>query len=204
MATLTPSASLRSAPPPRAGEEFSTNSVDEMKRRQKGLTLVELLVVLVILALTAGAVMMTLPPRRSEVETHTRKLAAKLATASEQAVLSGRVIGVDFEEDSYEFRLYRDEIWQDFSAGDSLAGESFDEISITIKLDQIPVNQGVIGRDLSLDLDDAEDEATPKPPQIMFLATGDTAAVEISLRDHGQVWLISLSHLGKVEVTRDQ
>lgn len=76
----------------------------ERRARTAGLTLVELMIVLVILGLAATAVIMTLPDPRPSLAAEAEVLAARLVRAREEAVLTNRTIEVTLDETGYAFR----------------------------------------------------------------------------------------------------
>lgn len=83
----------------------------------KGFTLIEVLVVVVILAVIAGALVIALPQfdqRRAEREAE--RLAALLALACEQAELAGRELGLHLVAGGYGFSLADGDRWLPFAA----------------------------------------------------------------------------------------
>jgi len=77
------------------------------KRNQRGLTLVELLVVVVILALASSVVMLNAPPSRPEVRDDAERFAARLLLAFDQAVASDESIRVRIDAKGYSFEELR-------------------------------------------------------------------------------------------------
>ena len=80
--------------------------------RQAGFTLVELLVVLVLIGLAAGAVLLTLPPARDDLDHAATRLAARLHWAADHAVLAGEPVGLILGPQGYRFVRYRLGQWQ--------------------------------------------------------------------------------------------
>lgn len=74
-------------------------------RRDAGFTLVEMLVVLAIVAVAAGAVAVGVGSvtRAPSVETEARRLATRLQVAADDAMLGDRVLAFTAEEDGYGF-----------------------------------------------------------------------------------------------------
>jgi len=74
-------------------------------RAQRGFTLLELMVVLVIVSIILTFVTLTAggDPRAEQLQRETRRLAALLEMASEEAVLSSQQLAVRFSEEGYEF-----------------------------------------------------------------------------------------------------
>lgn len=73
--------------------------------RGAGFSLIELLVVIVILAIMAGMVLLSMATLRSDepAETEARRLAALLELVAEEALVQGRDFGVEFFADGYRF-----------------------------------------------------------------------------------------------------
>jgi general secretion pathway protein H len=85
--------------------------------REAGLTLVEMLVVLAIVGVMAGAVVFGIGSgegRGAEVEA--RRLAARLDLAADEAMVTGRTIGLAWTGDSYRFVTWKKGQWQDDAA----------------------------------------------------------------------------------------
>ncbi len=81
--------------------------------REAGFTLVEMLVVLAIIAVMAGAVALgigTGTGRTTEAEA--RRLAARLELAGDEAMVTGRTIGFQWDKGSYRFLDWKDGAWR--------------------------------------------------------------------------------------------
>lgn len=73
-------------------------------RGDLGLTLVEMLVVLAIVGVMAGAVVLAMGPAgRGGSEGEARRLAARLSLAADEAMVTDRVIGFQWTRDGYRF-----------------------------------------------------------------------------------------------------
>lgn len=83
-----------------------------MRRRAAaaGFTLIELLVVLVLVGLLASLAVFTLggDSRQREAENIVRELYLLMQSASEQAVLNNRELGLLFEDDGYRFLVFNE------------------------------------------------------------------------------------------------
>jgi general secretion pathway protein H len=72
-------------------------------KSESGFTLIEMLVVLAILGIAAGAVLLTAPDSRRSLIWEAERFAAGLVRAKEEAVLTNRTIDVRISRDGYAF-----------------------------------------------------------------------------------------------------
>ena len=72
-------------------------------RRDAGFTLIEMMVVLAIVGLAAGAILLTAPDSRRGLIAEAERFAAALVRAKEEAVLTNRVIDVLVTPQGYAF-----------------------------------------------------------------------------------------------------
>ena len=125
---------------------------------QSGMTLVEIMVVLFIIGLTAGLVVMTLPARESPERAAAAGIYEALSTAQDQAILTGQPTGLRFDGRSYTIQGWRDGRW-------------------------IPVKSGSIDGRLQVILpDDVAKPVSEGWPNIVFDPTGLSNGAAISLR----------------------
>ncbi len=71
---------------------------------EAGFTLVELMVVVVIIGLTASVAILTAPPRGLSLSQEAERFGARLVRAKEEAVLTNRPVGVEVTATGYGFR----------------------------------------------------------------------------------------------------
>ncbi len=146
-----------------------------MGDRANGFTLLELLVVMTIIGLLAGAVILSTGAVREErdIEREALRLRSLIVLMREEALMQSREHAVLFGESGYRFYLYdyQQERWVD-PPGDSLLApyELPPSISLELRVEE---------RDLALDpaahragSGSASDEAAPQP-QVMILSSGE-------------------------------
>ena len=82
-----------------------------------GFTLVELLMVVAIIGLAAGAVVLSVPDPRPSVAEDAERFAARLSRAREEAILSNRPIAVDATAAGYDFMVFDGAAWSALDEG---------------------------------------------------------------------------------------
>jgi general secretion pathway protein H len=97
-----------------ASDRVASGSAKEMRA---GFTLVELLMVVAILGLAAGAVVLAVPDPRPAVGAETERFAARLVRAREEAVLSNRPVAVEVTPTGYAFAVFDGRAWSALSDG---------------------------------------------------------------------------------------
>ncbi|MBA3050238.1 MAG: GspH/FimT family pseudopilin [Alphaproteobacteria bacterium] len=87
------------------------------RRSRAGFTLVELLMVIAILGLAAGAVVLSMPDPRPSVAADAERFAARLSRAREEAILSNRPVAVEATATGYGFSVFDGAAWSALDAG---------------------------------------------------------------------------------------
>jgi general secretion pathway protein H len=82
-----------------------------------GFTLVELLMVVAIIGLAAGAVVLSVPDPRPSVAEDAERFAARLSRAREEAILSNRPVAVDATAAGYDFMVFDGAAWSALDEG---------------------------------------------------------------------------------------
>jgi general secretion pathway protein H len=82
-----------------------------------GFTLVELLMVVTIIGLAAGAVVLSVPDPRPSVAEDAERFAARLSRAREEAILSNRPVAVDATAAGYDFMVFDGAVWSALEEG---------------------------------------------------------------------------------------
>jgi general secretion pathway protein H len=158
---------------------LSTEARPVARRRTAGFSLIELLVVIVILAIMASMVLISMGTLRSEdtTEREARRLVALLELVAEEALIQGRDYGVEFFADGYRF-LSWDPDTRLWSVVDDEAllrrRELPPELSVVLAID---------GREVVVD---AEDLRRNRPqdelvPQVAVFSSGELTPFELFL-----------------------
>lgn len=102
------------------GSMIRTADIGSVARSDRGFSLVEVMVVLVIMGLLAGVVTVNLPDPADDQRALVERLAAKIKVTADEAILSGQVTGIEITERGYRALVRRRGLWE--ISTDRLAG----------------------------------------------------------------------------------
>lgn len=85
-------------------------------RRQAGVTLLELLVVLAILSLVAAVIVVNAAPGRAASREEAERFAARMTAAEEMALTASAPVRVEFRSDGYVFERFSGAAWRPATA----------------------------------------------------------------------------------------
>lgn len=89
----------------------ATGTSSRSQSQRQGFTLVELMVVITVIGISATAVVLSAPDPRSPVSVEAERLAARLVMARDEAILSNRSVSATIEPNGYEFHTYDGVEW---------------------------------------------------------------------------------------------
>ena len=165
---------------------------------QRGVTLVELLVVLTMIALLASIVVLSTPPAQSDAMKSAEQFAARIDFASQEAITSGRVIGVIAQPDGYQFYSYDRGVWTEL-AEKILGAEAF---SSTIAVDLELAESAKKNEPQDMSRETKRDDETPRPT-IIFAPTGETTPFSVVFADRRNQYRVTLSDSGAVQLSKE-
>ena len=84
---------------------------------RRGFTLVELLMVVAIIGLAAGAIVLSVPDPRPSVAEDAERFAARLSRAREESILSNRPVAVEATATGYGFSVFDGAAWSPLVEG---------------------------------------------------------------------------------------
>lgn len=148
----------------------------------QGFTLLELLVVVTIIGVLAGAVVLSVGLARSEareIEHEVLRLSSLLDLAREEAIMQSREFAVLFAESGYRFYVF-DHMQQTWVTpeGDALLRSYALPEPLRVDL-RVEGRNLVLEPTLALAFDeDDDDENTAPQPQLMLLSSGEMTAFE--------------------------
>ena len=154
----------------------------KMRYHNSGFTLIEILVVMVIVSIIMGIVVVQLPSSTTTVELklESDRLVALLTMASDEAVIRGRELGFDIENDRYSFYEFREatEDWVAMEDAPYQARRVTEGIELLLKLE---------GRTALL-------ETEGVIPPILLLSSGEVTPFDLTVyhsRDLESGYIIS-------------
>ena len=178
-------------------------------QRQRGFSLLELLVTLMVIVLVTSLVSFTVSSGGEEIrlEATVRNLAEVASYALDEAQMTGVDYGLLLEEDSearvatYSYSWLERQLdgWDIPVSGKDLfsKGSLPPEIELELELEDAPL--------VELSLDEDRDAVEPVKPQIVFYASGEATVGAINVRERATgdlLWRIEWDLLGRFEVLR--
>lgn len=154
---------------------------------QRGMTLIEVLVVLILIVLitTSVALKLNINPEKNMAE-EVRRMSALVRLASEQALLQGRDIGISVDSTSYSFYMF-DQFQQRWLSLETeklfrtrtLPGKLRMDISIEDSSVTWPEPEEDSSQNPGDDADDSDAEPEVPTPQILLLSSGELTPFDI-------------------------
>lgn len=149
-------------------------------RYAQGFTLLEVLVVLLIIGVLISFATLSINRADNTVEEEAQRLAALIRLGSQEAVLQGRELAVEFDGDRYAFVSFDGKQWQPLEDDELLRTR-------TLPFDVI-VELRMEGEQLTLTVDPEADEtldAKKAPPRIFLLSSGEMSPFTLTVRKTG-------------------
>lgn len=147
---------------------------------QRGFTLIEVLLVVLLMGLASTIVLMTLDDsgQKKKVKRTAQKMAALSNIALDKAVLSGRDFGIVFGRDKYHFVELVEQRWQPVE-DDVLKEQELDNIWLQAEVDgfqwlpeQSDFSSSAIFSEREIDTE-ADEKEKPHVPQLLILSSGE-------------------------------
>ena len=110
---------------------------------QRGFTLLELLVVLVILGILLGVVSLNVAPSEGQsMRNEAQRIALLLQLARDEAIMRNRQVAFELAPDAYRFLVRDDGGWQPITGDDVLRERRFSHAPIAFSIDPPIARQG--------------------------------------------------------------
>ena len=164
-------------------------------KKSAGFTLTELLVVMLILALTASVVVLNIAPPSNKAKDAADIFAAKLNAAAEQAIMTGSLIGLEYDENGYAFYLYDRGAWKesdDFRLG---AAAFPGDVSVAFTQTE-PAKKNE-------QTDDKPRDNDAPAPTVFFTPTGETTALIAEFKTRRGDMSVTLDRAGNIKAARN-
>lgn len=167
----------------------------EHRLAQKGLTLIELLIVMLIIAMMASVVALNAPPSPGKARTEADRFAVRLNMASEQSVMTGSLIGLELSATGYRFFRYERGEWRKDGLAPLKDGDFPADVVVEYDLPE-PARRNEEAEP------DHNDEGAPAP-NVFFTPTGETTALDVDFVSRRARMKLSLDHAGGLKVIRN-
>lgn len=153
-------------------------------RSQRGFTLIEVAVVMLVIVIVLGIVSVNLEPdRETPVRDEARRMVLLLQTAQQESILQGRILAVAIERQGYHFLMLNDD--NEFKPMDG------DEV-----LRARPLPSGiVISR---IDIEGMADTEETEAPRLILLPTGELSPFTVIFSRGDVRWRVEGTLTGEI------
>ena len=112
-------------------------------RRQRGFSLLELLVVLVIVGITLGMVTLNVMPNgQKALQDDAQRVALLLQLARDEAIVRDRPVAFEADENHYDFQVRNDNSWGPIADDDMMRDREFKRAPLTLVMTPQPETGG--------------------------------------------------------------
>lgn len=166
---------------------------------ERGLTLVELLVVMVILGLASSLVLLNAPPSRAAVERDALRLAGNVKVVLDEMVMTGATYRLVIDPAGYGFERYSSGKWVTDGIGRVFQRAEFDDgVTATVEFDDAALaNAEALGDEKPA----AEEDDAPKVIRLDPIGAPVTFTARLSSPQGA--YLVSLGADGAISVKPD-
>jgi general secretion pathway protein H len=170
--------------------------VASLRRAQRGMTLIEILVVLVIIGIMTALAMVSIGVlgEDREIERESERLADAITLLREQAELEGRDYGIWLETSRYEFRRFDafEQRWKPVEGDAALAPRQLSpELTIELALEGRPI------------LLRQEKNPDNRVPQLVAWGSGETTPYRLTIARKGGARITLVGGLdGRIDLER--
>lgn len=178
-----------------------------MNKRAAGFTLIEILLVLVLLASSAVAVIMTLPESKEDkVKEEAARFHHLVQLLGEDALLNGTDYGIRVERNRYQFLQLTSQDWQPLTESRFFTEVEMPEaIRLKVEIgsyswqdkDRLFKPGSLFDEDLFAEQTDKD---KIKPPQVVVMASGEYTpfTLEFEVEGENEFWRVQADELGQL------
>lgn len=182
--------------------------------RQRGFTLLEILVVMFIISIIVGFAVLSIDGRggADRLQREAERMDALLSLAADEAILFGSQMGVDFTPEGYRFLRLQQEGWVPLAGGQTpLRPRELPE-GIRLRLLEAESNKDRFdplapagAEDDSADEGDEEDSEKRRRPDLLLLSSGEVSPFQFELSSENVAarYLFEGKITGKIEMRRE-
>ncbi len=166
---------------------------------ERGLTLVELLVVMVILGLASSLVLLNAPPSRAVVERDALRFASSVKVALDEMVMTGATYRLVVDATGYGFERYTGGEWVTDGIDRAFQRTEFDRgVTGTVEIEDAALaNARALGED------PPKEEDADEPEIIRLDPIGPPATFTLRLLSPQGAYLVTLAADGAIAVKAD-
>lgn len=165
-------------------------------RRQRGVTLLELLVVVAILALVTSVAVFSAPPPQSSARAEAERFAARLGAAVEDAILTGVVMSAEVTPAGYRILRYDGGAWRADDGRGRFAERKFARnVRVTLTLEDAALANRVM-----TERNETGRKEEEEPQRIIIDPVGLTSPFTAEFSARRETWIVRGDAGGAVEV----
>ncbi|MEL6414478.1 MAG: GspH/FimT family pseudopilin [Pseudomonadota bacterium] len=147
---------------------------------ERGMTIVEVLMVVFIIGLAAGIVTLTIPQRPTEEQAGAQAFARVLREAQDQAILSGQPIGLKLSENGYALLQWRRERWVPHGRA----------VALPRQLEVVEQEELIVDQQLPANWPDLVFDPTGIVEMAEFQLRGRGIRIDVTINETGEVILV--------------
>ena len=175
------------------------------RRRLSGFTLLEIMLVMLLLSLTAAVIVPTFPnPTNDDAKQEAQRFYQLIQLWNEQSLVMSKVMGVRVEEDKYTLLELSDKNWKEVQKRNRVvtAVDMPEEIKLEIEVAGMVDNEDQLFSRESLfddlDFNEADEEEKIDPPQLVMMGNGELFAFDLIFSADGEnLWKVTGTDIGE-------
>lgn len=183
-----------------------------MRKKNVGFTLIEIMLVLVLLSLSAVAVILNLPnTKQDEVKEQAERFFYRIQLLNEDAILNGQDFGVrvDEQKNTLTYMVLKNDGWSVLESKNYQEMVMPDEVRLNLEIgdgvwskgdDKLFSQEGLFDDEMFAEYEEKKKE---KPPQLFVLSSGEMTPFTLDVfvrRDRDNGWAVRVKESGTVSL----